>query len=67
MYACGFSLMCLCVVLVMYCVMVHGLCWVFCVFVWVFRLMCLCGASGLMHDVVWFAVVYGCVVCVVCV
>ena len=35
MRACGFSSTCLCVVLVMYCVMVHGLC--LCVFV------CLCG------------------------
>ena len=39
--ACGVSLMCLRVIIVLYCVMVHGLC-VFCVFVWVFRLMCLC-------------------------
>ena len=36
--ACGFSLMRLCVVLVMDCVMVHGSC-VCCVFVWVFRFM----------------------------
>ena len=45
--------------------MVHGLCLcVLCVCLGVSFNVLVCGAGGLMHDVVWFAVVRGCVVCV---
>ena len=61
-----FGLKCLCVVLVMYCVMVHGLCLcALCVCVGVSFNVLVCGVNGLMIDVVWFAVVCDCVACVV--
>ena len=45
--ACGFRLMCLCVVLVMYCAMVHGLCLcVLCVCLGGSFKVLVCGASG---------------------
>ena len=59
--ACGFSLMRLCVVLVMYCVMVHGLCLcVLCVCVGASSNVLVCGVGGFLFDVVWFAVVCVC-------
>ena len=70
--ACGFSLMCLCVVLVMYCVMVHGLCLcVLCACVGVSFNVLVCGVGGLRFDVVRFVVVCDvvcnvCLMCVVC-
>ena len=62
--ACGFSLMGVCVVLVMYCVMVHGL-WlcVLCVRVGVSFNVLVCGVGGLLFGVVWFTVVCVCVLC----
>ena len=33
-----------------------------CVFVWAFRLVCLCGVGGLLFDVVWYVAVCACVV-----
>ena len=62
--ACGFSLMCLCVVLVMCCVMVHSL-YVLCVCVGVSFNVLVCGVGGLLFGVVWFAVVCDCFVGVV--
>ena len=59
--ACGFGLMCLSVVCVMYCVMVHGLCLcVSCVCVAVSFTVLVCGLGGFLVDVV-------CAVCSVCV
>ena len=65
--ACCFSLMCLGVVLVMYCVMVHNvwLC-VLCVRVGVSFNVLVCDVGGSLFDVVWLAgvcavVVYDCV------
>ena len=56
--ACEFSLMCLCVVLVVCCVMVHGLCLcVLCVCAGGSFHVLVCGVGGLLVDVVWFAVV----------
>ena len=60
--ACGFSLMCLCVVLVMCCVMVHSLC-VLCVCVGVSFNVLVC-ESGWSFDGVWFVVVVCDVLCV---
>ena len=47
--------------------MVHGLCLCVCVFVCVSSNVLVRGVSGLMIDVVWFAVVCDCFVCAVCV
>ena len=59
-----FSLMCLCVVLVMYCVMVYGLrlCGL-CVCVAVSFNVLVCGVCGRLFDVAWFVVVLNVVVC----
>ena len=65
--ACCVSLVCLCGVIVVYCVMVHNvwLC-VLCVRVGVSFSVLVCGVGGLVFDVVWFVVV--CVIVVyVCV
>ena len=59
--ACGLNVMCLSVVIVMYCVLVHGLCLcvlcVLCVCVAVPFNAIVCGVGGLVFGVVWFAVV----------
>ena len=68
--------MCLGVVIVMYCVVVHNvwLC-VLCVRVGVSFNVLVCGVGGLLFDVVWFVVVCGfvvyvcvclCLMCVLC-
>ena len=52
------SVLCLCGVLVMYCVMVHGLClYTLCVCVGGSFNVLVCGVCVLLFDVVWFAVV----------
>ena len=59
--------MCLCVVLVMFCVMVHGLClFVLCVCVGVSFTVLVGGVGGLLFDVVLFVVVRGLVCFYLC-
>ena len=73
--ACGFGLICLSVVCVMYCVMVHGLGFcVSCVCVAVSFTVLVCGVGGVLVDVVWvlllcacFVSVFVCCVCLTCV
>ena len=63
--ACCFSLMCLGVVIVMYCVMVQHVCLcVLCIRVGVSFNVLVCGVGGLLFGVVWCVVVCVCVVCV---
>ena len=57
--ACCFKLMHVCVVRVVYCVMVYGLC-VLCVCVVGSFNVLVCGVCGLLFDVAWLI---GCVVC----
>ena len=68
----GLKLMCLYVVVVMYCVMVHCLCLcVVCVCVAASVNVLACGVCGFVFDAVWFAVVCDglcvCCVCLMCV
>ena len=65
MCACELNFMCLCVVIVMCCVMVHGLCLcVLCVCAGVSFNVLVCGVGELLFDVVWFVVVCDC--CLMC-
>ena len=66
MCACELNFMCLCVVIVICRVMVHGLCLcVLCVCAGVSFNVLVCGVGELLFDVVWFAVVCD-VLCVLC-
>ena len=59
--------MCLCVVLVVYCVMVHGLCLcVLCVCEGVSFNVLVCGVGGLLFGAVWLTAVCEFCVCCIC-